>query len=89
MIDFKTYDQENPHIWTAFVKYAREAKNRGFKNYSTNGIFEIMRWHTNIEKDGEFKINNNYRPDYARKMMSLYPEFNDFFKIRELKAARD
>lgn len=89
MIDFNRYDEENPHIWKAFVKYSKEAKAKGFKNYSANGIFEIMRWHTSIEGSGAYKISNNYRPDYARKMMREYPEFQGFFRIKELKAPRD
>lgn len=89
MIDFNRYHEENPHIWDGFVKYAKEAKSKGFRNYSANGIFEIMRWHTGIEGNGEFKISNNYRPDYARKMMTEYPEFEGFFRIKELKAPRD
>lgn len=88
MIDFKKYDEDNPQVWNAFVKYAREAKAKGFKHYSANGIFEIMRWHTGVSGNGEFKISNNFRPDYARKMMSLYPEFEGFFRIKELKAPR-
>lgn len=89
MIDFNRYDAENPQIWKAFLRYAFEAKNKGFKNYSANGIFEIIRWHTDISARDSFKVNNNFRPDYARKLMTLHPEFKDFFRVRELKAARD
>jgi len=87
-IDFEKYDRENPEIWVNFVKYAAEAKAKGFKHYSANGIFEIMRWHTKISGNDSFKISNNYRPDYARKMMRLYPEYQGFFRIKELKAER-
>jgi hypothetical protein len=71
-----------------FKKYAKEAKNRGYKNYSANGIFEIIRWDTGISGTGKFKINDHFRPDYARKMMEEYPEFKDFFRIKGLKAPR-
>lgn len=88
MIDFKKYDKENPQIWEGFVKYAKEAKSKGFKNYSANGIFEILRWHTGVNGNDQFKISNNYRPDYARKMMEAYPEFEGFFRVKQLKAKR-
>lgn len=88
MIDFKKYDSENPHIWNEFVKYAKQAKARGFKNYSVNGIFEIIRWHTAVSGNDTFKINDRYRPDYARKMMETYPAFAGFFRVRQLKAKR-
>ena len=88
MIDFKNYDKKNPKIWEAFVKNAKLAKLKGFNNYSANGIFEIIRWHTNIEGTDRFKISNNFRPDYARKMMKMYPEFKSFFRTKKLKSLR-
>ena len=88
MINFSKYDKQNPQIWEAFKKYAFEAKRKGFKNYSANGIFEIIRWHTDVSAIDNYKVGNNYRPDYARKMMDEYPEFQGFFRIRELKAQR-
>jgi len=88
MIEFDRYDSENPQVWEAFKKFAFEAKAKGFKNYSANGIFELMRWHTDINSLPDFKINNNYRPDYARKMMREFPEFEGFFRTKQLFAAR-
>jgi len=90
MIDFNTYDKQNPEIWMLFKKFANEAKyDKKFKNYSANGIFELIRWQTSIQGNDGYKVNNNYRPDYARKMMEQYPAFKDFFRVRELKASRN
>jgi len=89
MIDFITYDRENPYIWKKFKMYAFEAKKKGFSNYSANGIFEIIRWNTDIKSRKKYKVNNNYRPDYARKLMNEYPEFKGFFRTRSLKAIRN
>ncbi len=88
MINFKKYDEENPQIWKEFKKIAKQAKAMGFKRYSANGIFEIMRWNTGVKGKGQYKISNNYRPDYARKMMKEFPRFADFFVIKPLKARR-
>lgn len=85
---FERYDKENPHIWEAFKKYSFLAKKRGFKKYSSNGIFEVIRWHTDLRANGLYKVNNNFRPDYARKMMLEFPEFKGFFRVRELKSKR-
>tara|TARA_R110002020_G_scaffold225802_3_gene435991 strand:+ start:1029 stop:1298 length:270 start_codon:yes stop_codon:yes gene_type:complete len=88
MIDFKTYDKQNPQIWNEFKKYAFEAKQKGFLRYSAYSIFEIIRWHTKVNGKGKFKINNNFRPDYARKMMQEYPQFKGFFRTKELTSKR-
>lgn len=88
-INFEKYHRENPEIYDKFIYYARLTKAKGFKNYSANGIFELIRWHTGIKGNDCFKINNIYRPDYARKAMADFPnEFKGFFRIRETKAPR-
>ena len=83
---FEVYHEQNPQVYGLFIKFTKQAKQSGIKNYSSKSVFERMRWHVDIETVGEvFKLNNNYTAYYARKMMQDYPEFSDFFRIRELK----
>lgn len=83
---FQTYHSQNPHVYNLFVRFANEAKATGRKTFSAYAIFERIRWHVDVETTGDqFKVNNNYRPYYARKMMQDYPEFEGFFNIRELQ----
>lgn len=79
------FHKENPEVWTLFVKFSREIKSRGFKNYSVNAIFERIRWEKDAGGDGEtsFKLNNNYRAFYARRFMRMYPQHDGFFRTRE------
>lgn len=86
MKTFEEYDKENPNIWILFKRTALNAIEKGFKNYSSKGIFEVIRWHRggNIKEDG-FKLNNNYTCDYARKFILEFPEHKDFFRIRTSK----
>lgn len=89
MINFKKYDDENPQIWAEFVKIARHQKYKeGFKSTSANLIFELIRRKTPIQGSGTFKVNNIYRPDYARKLVRLHPEFKGFLVIRQTSAPR-
>lgn len=89
MVNFKHYDESNPQIWQAFVHFSIKTKrDKGFARYSAKGIFEIIRWHTKVHGNDEFKINNNYTGDYARKMMKEFPEFEGFFVTRSLKQQR-
>ena len=88
MKTFEQYHREHPQIYKAFVRYALQAKQKGFDNYSAKSLFEIIRWHTPIKGGDVFKINNNYAPDYARKMMQEYESFKGFFRVRTLKAKR-
>lgn len=83
---FQQYDNENPIIWKQFKKTALKTISKGFKNYSSKSIFEVIRWHRGggIKKDG-FKINNNYTAYYARKFMDMFPEHEGFFRTRKVK----
>ena len=68
MKTFEQYHNDNPQIYKAFKHYALIAKQKGFKNYSAKSLFNQMAY---TNKSGDvFKINNNYAPDYARKMMA-------------------
>ena len=49
-------------------------------------IFNAIRWETDINATGEFKINNNAKPFYARKFMKEHPQYNGFFRKRHSKA---
>ena len=83
---FEVYDKENPVVYELFVKFAKEAKSSGRKTFSANAIFERIRWFVDVETSGDsFKVNNNYRPYYARKMMQEFLEFEGFFRTRELQ----
>jgi hypothetical protein len=86
MKTFNLYHKENPIIWEQFKLTTLEAIKKGFKNYGSKGIFEIIRWNQEgeIKEDG-FKLNNNFTSDYARKFMEEYPEHKGFFRLRILK----
>lgn len=86
-VRFEEYHKNNPHVYDMFVKFAKEAKKSNRKKYSAKSIFERMRWHTEIETQGEpFKLSNNYTAYYARKVMEELPEFDGFFRTKELRS---
>ncbi|TFH51594.1 MAG: hypothetical protein E4H01_00365 [Lysobacterales bacterium] len=76
---------KHPEVWELFVKFTKQRIASKFKHYSAYTIFELIRWHTD-EADTEgrstFKVNNNFRPFYARRFMKKYPEHKEFFRLR-------
>ena len=88
MIDFTTYHEQNPQVYAAFKAKAIQAMQKGFTHYGAKALFEIIRFETKIAGNDEFKINNNYTADYARKLMAERAEFRDFFHVRTLRAYR-
>lgn len=81
--EFLQYHQTHPHLYEAFKTVAFDALNIGFKNYGAKGIFEIIRWKRAERGDGEFKINNNYAPLFARLFVNEYPQYADFFRFKK------
>lgn len=87
---FLAYHHENKHVYQAFKRLTLKTIAKGFSNYSAKGIFEVLRWETGVsETGGEFKINNNYTPYYARMFMNEYPQYEGFFRLRKSKADKE
>lgn len=83
------FHKQNPHVYEMFKRFTFDVIRRGRKQYSAQCIFERMRWHTEIETEGdEYKINNNHIPYYSRYFMHEHPEHKDFFKTRSTKSDR-
>lgn len=79
------FSAAHPQVSKLFVQFTHEAIARGFKHYSVYAIFERIRWETDqADSDGRstFKLNNNYRPWFARRFMERYPEHQGFFRTR-------
>jgi len=86
--DFLRFHGENPDVFDDLVMLARRAKHAGATKYGIAAVFEVLRWSRLMEKRaGEpFKLNNNYRALYARKVMATCPDLANFFEIRVLRS---
>ena len=82
---FATFDADYPQVYRMMVGFARQARRRGFKVYGMKAIIERARWETAMtwgpDVEG-FKMNNDFAPLYARKIMSEHPDLDGFFRIR-------
>jgi glycine/D-amino acid oxidase-like deaminating enzyme len=85
---FLDFDEAHPEVYEYLMQLTREVQQRGFRHYGIGAMWERMRWHFQIEKgmDEEFKLNNNFRSRYARKIMKAHPDLEDFFELRILRA---
>ena len=84
---FAEYDAANPEVYDALRRFALEAKRAGRTHMGINMLHERVRWYTTIEaRMDSFKLNNNWRPFYARKLMEKEPELAGFFELRRSKA---
>jgi len=84
---FANYDANNPAIYEGFIKYSLELIKAGKTKISAYLIFERMRWEAaiSVNLDG-YKLNNNFRPYYARKFMEEFPQYAGYFTLRQVAA---
>ena len=82
---FEKFHAKNPEVWKLFLRFSIQAHETGRLHYSSNAIFERIRWHIEIEIKGEeVKLNNNFRAHYARMFHLYRPDINGFFRNRKL-----
>lgn len=80
------WHKQNPHVYELFKQFTLRAINRGHKNLSAWLIVNRIRWETSIETTGvDFKISNDYIAFYARLFMAEHPQYDGFFRIKEMK----
>ena len=84
---FEKFHAQNPHIYEAFVRFARQARAAGYAHYGCHAIMQRVRWHMEIEtrSDDGFKINNDFSSRYARRIMEQEPDLKGFFVTRRLE----
>ncbi len=92
---FEKFHAANPQVYQMFIALAREAKNKGYKRFSAEIIFNVIRWKTILKAtstvrttEGEkaIKLDNNHKAFYSRKLMKEFPEFDKFFETRKSNA---
>ncbi len=87
---FEEFHRRHPHIYRLLLTYAREAKQRGFRQYAIKTIWELVRWHSDVitgtGAKEEFRLDNNYPSFYARLLMRNEPDLAGFFHTRESRS---
>ena len=80
------WHKQNPHVYEMFEHFTMEAIGRGHKRLSAWLIINRIRWETMVVTSGtDFKISNDYIAYYSRLFMYNHPEYEGFFKTKELR----
>ena len=83
---FREFHEKNPWVYKELVALAWQAHERGRKRIGIKMLIEVVRWARTLQTRGDvYKINNNYAPRYARKIMEEYPELDGLFNLRDLR----
>jgi len=84
---FAEFHCDHPEVYKKLLQLASQAKTTGLTKYGIKAIWELIRWHFQIESGmGEdFKLNNDYSSRYARLAVQDYPDLRGFFELRRLR----
>lgn len=86
--EFVGWIEDNEEIYQNFRGYALAAIKKGRKRFSCYMIRERVRWYTNIEYGGEFKISNNITPYMSRLLALDIPILEDIFARKDIDESR-
>lgn len=79
---FLDFNKKNPNIYQLFKRFALEVRETGRRHYGAKAIMERIRWEIEIQRNADFKINNNYTSCYTRLLIFFEPSFANFFETR-------
>lgn len=86
---FEAYHAAHPEVLREMIRLAYEVRTAGHNRCGIDLLLARVRWYFWVERghpsDEEFKINNNFKPFYARLIMKESPDLGGFFELRAMK----
>lgn len=86
-VQFLAFHAMNPWVYERLVAMTYDLKNRGHQRIGMAMLFEVLRWQAAMStmSADDFKLNNNYRSRYARKIMADHPDLDGIYETRTLR----
>ena len=87
--DFAEFHAKYPEVYNQLVVLARQWKAAGHAKLGIATLYERLRWQWHVsgmQDTRGYKLNNNYRALYARKIMADNPDLDGLFSLRERTA---
>ena len=85
--EFEKFDTTNPHVYRLLVRFAREWRSRHKGPCGIAMLYERARWEVMMTTDAAdgFKLCNNHRAYYARKIMRENDDLAELFNTRKVE----
>ena len=86
---FEAFHSANPQVYKALEELAETLVTRGRSKIGIGFLCEVLRWNYYMNTDdpnSDFKINNNYRPYYARLLIQNNPLWENKFELRTIRS---
>lgn len=82
---FREFDDANPEVYESLKGLCDNWLNRrGDEPVGIGMLWEVMRWNMALRTQGAdpYKLNNNHRAFYARKLMAHNAKYKGLFSTR-------
>jgi hypothetical protein len=78
------FHEANPHVYELLVRYAREIRAAGHDRVGIELLWNRMRWDWMLDtaSGDDFKLNQNFKAWYARRIMERERDLADVFETR-------
>ena len=83
---FVRFHAANPHVYDALVNLARQFRDRrGESKIGIGMLYEVLRWnyYMTTDSDDDYKLSNDFRAFYARKIMSENSDLKGIFATKQ------
>lgn len=82
--EFEAFHEANPHVYRELRRMALWAHGRGHRRGAIELFWNRLRWEAYAQTMGDvYKLNNNYKSFYARRLMAHEPALAGFFETRK------
>lgn len=80
--DADAWIERNPTAWAYMTEQARRSAANHVR-FGIGALAEVVRWHMrNVKGDKGFKLNNDYRSAFARRLVKENPEVEPYIEMR-------
>lgn len=83
------FDREHPEVYAELRRLAIEAARAGRSRLGIAQLVEVARWNleTGARDAAGYKLNNDYRAVWARRLMAEHQELAGVFELRDRRTA--
>ncbi|CAM5313704.1 hypothetical protein [Streptomyces abikoensis] len=83
---FEAFHELNPWILDHLEGLTADCVQRGLNRVGIGMLFEVLRWSYGRATFGEpWRLNNDFRSRYVRRMLERHPEWTSLFETRALR----
>lgn len=84
---WEEFHRINPDVYQKLKAITLDMKRRGIHHWAIEAVYNRLRWLYKFQTHGDdYKLNNNWKSFYSRKLMEDEAELEGFFEVRNQRS---